>query len=177
MFSGNTDIYSQFYESEFTAVVNGNVYTFFCAEQFMMAYKALVFGDKASFAKIMHAKSPAECKRLGRQVAGFIEAVWNAIAEDVVATGNLYKFTQNDLLREKLMADRGYILVEASYWDKKWGTGMNFDATERHITTTGSVPGGNLLGKCIMRARNMIIAEETPADSELLDPWNLMSRV
>src|SRR5688572_12635093 len=37
------------------------------AEHYMMASKALVFGDKAAFARVLSAATPAEAKKIGRE--------------------------------------------------------------------------------------------------------------
>lgn len=172
-FSGTADVYSQFHDSEFKATISGRTYTFRWAEQFMMAYKAIIFADLITFNMIMKATSPQECKRLGRAVKNYDENIWSAVAEDIVVTGNIYKFTQNDRLRETLMADADAHLVEASHWDAKWGTGMNADNTIKHLEKYGVLPGKNLLGKSIMRARKIIIDESLPANTKMYDPLGL----
>lgn len=64
--------FSQWHPTRFT--VNGTNYS--SAEQYMMHQKALLFGDQAIADKIMKANSPSVQKKLGRQVAGFDQAVW-----------------------------------------------------------------------------------------------------
>ena len=53
--------FSQWYECEF--VIDGIAYR--CAEQFMMAEKARLFGDEENLQKIIEAKTPQTMKELG----------------------------------------------------------------------------------------------------------------
>ncbi|GAB3993981.1 hypothetical protein GCM10028807_30620 [Spirosoma daeguense] len=64
--------FSQWWPSAF---IVDNV-TYNTAEHWMMAQKALLFGDQETYNKIIVTKSPAEAKALGRQVANFDEALW-----------------------------------------------------------------------------------------------------
>ncbi|MBD3212176.1 MAG: DUF1768 domain-containing protein [Candidatus Lokiarchaeota archaeon] len=48
--------------------------TYDCAEQYMMAEKARIFGDEETRKEIMETKNdPHKCKHLGRKVKGFGE--------------------------------------------------------------------------------------------------------
>ena len=47
-----------------------------CAEQFMMAEKARMFGDQEMLAKIMKASHPKEMKAYGRAVTNFDKESW-----------------------------------------------------------------------------------------------------
>lgn len=59
----------------------------------MMYGKAILFGDAAIAQKILATSSPAEQKKLGRQVKNFDDAVWERERETIVQEGNYYKFT------------------------------------------------------------------------------------
>src|SRR5262245_7260013 len=48
------------------------------AEHFMMAGKALLFGDAGTAERIRQAPHPGAAKALGREVAGFDEERWTA---------------------------------------------------------------------------------------------------
>lgn len=91
------------------------------AEQYMMAEKARLFGDKETEKKIMATTSPKDAKALGREVKGFDKGTWQKVARDIVYRGNYAKFTQHADLRNKLMATEGTTLVEASPTDAIWG--------------------------------------------------------
>ena len=74
---------SQWYPCRFEE--DGVVYN--CAEQYMMAHKALIFGDRETLAQIMAAGDPKTCKALGRRVKPFDSAVWNREKYAVVVKG------------------------------------------------------------------------------------------
>ncbi len=144
---------SQWEESEFE--VDGIKYN--CAEQYMMASKAKLFGDEDTLAQIMAAEHPRDQKKLGRQVKGFNADRWNAIAREVVYEGNYAKFTQNSDLLEKLLATKGRTLVEASPYDCIWGIGMR--EGEPGIEDRNNWKGTNWLGEVLTGLREDLIEE------------------
>lgn len=75
--------------------------TYNCAEQYMMAQKAVLFKDDATLDKIMASDSPRIQKGLGRKVRGFNQSKWDAGARDIVYRGNWAKFTQNEDLQKR----------------------------------------------------------------------------
>ncbi|MCY0987772.1 NADAR family protein [Nannocystis sp. ILAH1] len=125
--------------------------TYGCAEQFMMAEKARLFGDEATRAKILATDSPRQHKALGREVAGFVQAVWDRECLEIVVRGNRAKFTQNPDLRAALLATGDKLLVEASPLDRLWGVGLRAD--DPRIHDPGQWRGKNLLGEALMRVR------------------------
>ena len=90
--------FSQWHQSYFT--VDGEVYSH--AEQYMMAEKARLFGDAATWELIHMNLDPKRQKALGRQVKNFDEATWKAAARDIVRKGNMAKFGQNPHLHSLL---------------------------------------------------------------------------
>ena len=142
--------FSQWYDVYFE--VDGVQYH--TTEQYMMASKAKLFDDDETFNEIMNAKSPFECKKLGRKVKGFEASVWDENKLDIVVEGNKAKFGQNPNLEEFLLATGDAILVEASPFDKIWGIGM-----DRETALNGSVEywdGENLLGCALMEVRDWL---------------------
>lgn len=101
--------------------MNGLVYA--SAEHFMMAGKALLFGDAETAGRIREAPHPGAAKALGRQVRGFSEQLWAERRFDLVLTGNLAKFGQHPDLREFLLGTGDRVLVEASPRDRTWVSG------------------------------------------------------
>lgn len=104
-----------------------------CAEQFMMAEKARLFGDEETLEMIMDTDVPAVQKALGRQIDHFSPEVWEDDEDtpngkpycwNVVWQGNLAKFQQNDYLWDLLLETDGTSLVEASPEDNIWGIGL-----------------------------------------------------
>jgi ribA/ribD-fused uncharacterized protein len=140
-------VFGQWTTSPFT--VDGVAYT--CAEQFMMAEKARLFGDEATRAKILATDSPREHKALGRQVADFVAEIWDAECLGIVVAGNLAKFSQNPEMKAALLATGDKLLVEASPLDRIWGVGLRADDPRIHDQARWR--GKNLLGEALMRVR------------------------
>ena len=66
---------SNWYPSDFT--VNG--INFSSMEQYMMYQKALRFGDTKIADKILATDDVAKIKKLGREVQGYDDSVWNGV--------------------------------------------------------------------------------------------------
>lgn len=136
-------IYSQWYACSF------NIFNlhYNCAEQFMMAQKAIMFKDIETFSKIMATSNPAEQKALGRTVKNFDKDQWESRCKDIVIAGNLGKFGQNkDLLNQMIeTGDRKF--VEGSPVDKVWGIGLGLN--NPLIFDKKNWQGTNWLGECL----------------------------
>lgn len=145
--------FSQWWESPFT--VEGTEYK--TAEHWMMAKKATLFGDTDAEQRILACKTPAEAKKIGREVQGYDEALWLANRYEIVTMGNFHKFSQNEELKAFLMSTGDRILVEASPVDAIWGNGMAAD--DQNIYDPEKWRGLNLLGFALMEARDMIKEE------------------
>ncbi len=125
--------------------------TYCCMEQYMMAEKARLFGDKKIEEKILHCNVPGKIKALGRKVEGFEEDVWQACRYSIVLNGNYYKFSQNKRLWNFLNKTKDTILVEASPYDRIWGIGLAEDKKE--AVQPEHWKGINLLGFALMEVR------------------------
>jgi len=141
---------SQWWPTAFT--VDGLTYA--SAEHFMMAAKALMFGDGEAADRIRAAPDPGMAKALGRQVRGFDEQRWAERRFDLVVAGNLAKFGQHPDLRDFLLGTSGRVLVEASPRDRIWGTGLA--AGDEHSASPEYWPGLNLLGFALMEVRHQL---------------------
>lgn len=143
--------FSQWHPSPFTI---GDI-TYNCAEQYMMACKALLFEDLITYTKIMASDSPAEQKRLGREVRNFDTEKWNGVAKCVVKKGNIAKFIQNPELKKVLLETRGTTLVEASPVDKIWGVGL--EENDPRIQDRSQWQGTNWLGEVLTEVREEML--------------------
>lgn len=146
-------IYSQWYHSIFTV----DKVQYQCAEQYMMAEKARVFGDKESLQKILSVDDPRKQKQWGRFVKNYDDEVWSQLRFDVVVKGNYAKFSQNENLKKQLLATGDKVIVEASPYDKIWGIGLS-EHDERCLYEE-YWKGQNLLGKAIMKVRDILREE------------------
>jgi ribA/ribD-fused uncharacterized protein len=148
--------FSQWYRSDFT--VDGQKYN--CAEQYMMAMKAQLFGDLHAYSNIMKASTPRDQKRWGREVKYFVKGTWEAIARDIVFRGNLEKFSQNAALQDTLFQTRGTTLVEASPYDTIWGIGLAADDPKAQRRDYWR--GKNWLGEVLTAVREQLCGVEQP---------------
>ena len=145
--------FSQWYPCEFEC--EGIKYN--CAEQYMMAEKARVFGDEETRKKILEAQEPDIIKQLGREVRNFDAEKWDSVSYDVVVKGNMCKFAQNIALWTFLHETEDIVLVEASPYDTIWGIGMK--QAEAETADPRSWKGTNKLGFALMEVRATLLAE------------------
>lgn len=124
---------------------------YFHNEQYMMAKKALLFGDTRTYNKIMKESEPAACKALGKSAANFNQQLWDSCKEEIIYNANYAKFSQNPELKAALLATGDAIIAEASPYDKIWGIGLKANDPDSQNPTKWK--GQNLLGKALMRVR------------------------
>lgn len=140
--------FSQWYHSYFT--VDGVRYC--TAEQYMMAKKALFFGDELAFSEIMATESPSRQKEVGRRVRNFVVDDWNAVSRKIVFQGNMAKFGTNKDLREFMLNTGDMELVEASPTDCIWGIGLA--EHDPRCLDRSQWRGTNWLGEELMNVRS-----------------------
>lgn len=145
---------SQWFPCSF--VVDGQYYN--CAEQYMMAEKARIFGDEEIRQQILAEYSQMAMKKLGRKVKNYDDAVWKNVRFDVVVKGNLAKFSQNEKLRNFLISTDDKVLVEASPKDEVWGIGLDEHSSE--ASSPWKWKGTNLLGFALMEVRDKLRKQE-----------------
>lgn len=131
-------------------VVEGRKYV--STEQFMMAEKSRLFGDKDAEDAIMKTRDPQTAKICGRKVKGFNEKIWNEKARDIVYKGCYAKFQQNAGLKIALMETKGTTLVEASQTDQIWGIGL--EADDHKAEDRSQWRGTNWLGEVLNKVRD-----------------------
>ena len=140
--------FSQWWMSSFK--VDGIEYK--SAEHFMMAKKAELFEDFEIMNQIIKANSPADVKKLGREVKNYNDAIWLENRYEIVKTGNFYKFSQNPELQKFLSSTGEKVLVEASPVDAIWGIGLASD--HKNANNPKEWKGLNLLGFALMEVRD-----------------------
>ena len=131
-----------------------NIFVYQNNEVWMMAEKARLFNDPHALQKILSNPEPKNAKAWGRKVKNFNQQVWNDNCEEIVIEGLFYKFSQNPEMGEFLRSTKGKILVEANPYDNIWGIGIREYEAKR--MSPDEWPGKNLLGKCLMKVREMI---------------------
>lgn len=142
--------FSQWWLCDF--VVDGIEYK--SAEHWMMAEKARLFNDDEILTKIIDCRTPAEAKKLGRQVKDFDVEIWKENCFEIVVNGNFYKFSQNQQLKQFLLNTKERVIVEASPVDAIWGIGLAIDNPNTEIPEKWE--GTNLLGFALMEVRDRL---------------------
>lgn len=111
----------------------GECFTFSTSEHAFQAAKC------PTRAREFSGLTPGQAKRLGRQVD--MRDDWEDVKDDVMYEVVLAKFTQNEELKDKLLATGDEELVEGNTWgDRYWG----------QVNGVGK----NMLGKTLMRVRD-----------------------
>ena len=92
--------------------------------------------------------TPGQSKKLGRSAPGLDKKKWNKIKYDLMYELNWKKYTNNHILKQKLLLTDGYQLEERNSWnDLFWGTDEKGE-------------GENSLGKILMKIRDVMIGQE-----------------
>lgn len=141
---------SNWYLSEFTYADR----RFSSMEQYMMYKKAICFNDTKIAAAILKTEDVAKIKALGRQVSGYDDHVWNGIRQITIYEGLLAKFSQNEELKQQLLATGDAVLAECAVKDRIWGIGLSMTDVDRFDKTKWK--GQNLLGYALMMVRDKI---------------------
>ena len=141
---------SNWYPSRFT--VDGKEFS--SMEQYMMYRKAVLFRDTNIAEQIMATDDVSEIKQLGRLVSGYNDHVWSGVRQIVVYEGLKAKFSQNEELKEKLLATKDAVLAECAVRDRIWGIGLSMTDPDRN--DFGKWNGQNLLGYALMMVRERL---------------------
>ena len=152
---------SNWFKCHFTVEHNGKELHFFNSEQYFMWVKAITFGDEEVAEKILEkGKNPKTAKALGREVKNYDDKVWNEKRYQVMVDANLYKYSQNEELKELLLNKEleGKHYVEASKFDTIWGIGLTED--NPLVDDEKNWLGTNLLGKALDEVRERLLEEK-----------------
>ncbi len=144
-------VFSQWHSTAFE--VDG--LRFACAEQYMMAAKASLCGDRAIFEQIMASDDPALHKRLGSQIKSFDQDAWDAWRFHIVMTANSAKFGQNPGAARQLRNTAPAMLVEANPRDWNWGNGLQIDDPAN--ADPSQWRGTNYLGRILTLIRQGVV--------------------
>lgn len=148
-------MFSQWYQTgNFSAELFGKQLALNCAEQGMMAGKALFFNDEEAFDKIMRESNPSGQKALGKTVKNFDVETWNNVAKDIVFNVNLSKFTSDEKLRKYIISTGDKHLVEASPYDAIWG--VKLAVNDPRVNNPANWRGTNWLGEVLMEVRDCV---------------------
>lgn len=141
---------SNWYLSDFE--VNNIKYT--SMEQYMMYQKAILFNDNEIAQQILETTNVGKIKAFGRSVKNYDEIIWNGMRQVIVYDGLIEKFSQNNELKNQLLATDEDILAECAVQDKIWGIGLSMKDEKRFDMDKWQ--GQNLLGFSLMRVRDLL---------------------
>ena len=151
---------SNWYKCRFTVEHEGKTLEFFNSEQYFMWVKAKTFGDETIAMRILlEGENPKTAKTLGRMIKNYDDKVWNEKRYQVMVDANMYKYSQNEDLKELLLNKKldGKGFCEASPIDRIWGLGMSED--DPLIDDESNWRGTNLLGKALDEEREKLLKE------------------
>lgn len=147
-FRGANRFLSNFYETS----VEWEGLTYPSSEAAFQAAKTLDQEDRKRFQTM----APTVAKREGYKVK--LRENWEDIKIDVMYQIVLAKFSQNEFLKQKLIATGREWLEEGNTWgDRTWGTVDGI--------------GNNYLGKVLMAVRSVLMLQEAIENGEI-DPNN-----
>lgn len=161
-FYSKDDVFSNFYRFDF--LHNGIVFKW--SEQAVMYQKAMLFGAEDIAKRILLAKTPMNCKTLGRsKEIPFNQEVWEKYRESIYTEVLFSKFFATK--HEELLLSTGRTtIVEASPTDKIWGVALSID--DPLILDEKNWKGLNLLGKVLMVVRKKIAEVRVKQEED----WN-----
>jgi len=96
--------------------------TFKTAEAYYQSRKAVVAKDKDRYYKIANASTPAETKKIAREIK-LDSKQWNVLRIEYMRETLKLKFDQNKDLKAKILDPKleDKLFIEASPWDGFWG--------------------------------------------------------
>lgn len=121
-------------------------------EHAFMWEKANFFNDELTASNILRTTSPADAKKLGREVKNFNSDEWSKVSFDIMVNINIAKFEQHLDLQKILCRNDNF--VEASPYDVIWGIGLGLGDPD--INDESKWRGQNLLGKALMQVKKEI---------------------
>ena len=132
--------------------------TYRTSEQYYQSEKAVYFGDDEKAEQIRAESKPSSCKRLAHDIKNFRLDAWQQVARQVMLKAVLAKFRQNSPAKEKLLNTGTAVLVEATLFDRYWGSGLDIRDDDHKYWQCWR--GANILGNVLMEARDIISGEQ-----------------
>lgn len=135
----------------FEHIIDGKDVIVHSVEQAYAMEKAMHYGDKDSFVKIIKSDLPGKCATLSKKVIGnhVVHKAWLDKRLDVMKSILEEKFSVKEY-RAMLLNTGKALLIEASPKDVFWGSGLDVLETR---TKYNKIQGSNNLGRLLMELR------------------------
>lgn len=130
---------------------------FWCVEQYLQHRKALMFNDNYRADKLLNAIDKKTIMQYSKGITNYVDKVWNARRHINLYKANYAKFSQNNDLKELLLATEDVVLAKCGKTDKVWGTGLNYGDTR--LYNLSKWEGLNLQGFALMEVRDALKKE------------------
>lgn len=132
--------------SSFHSEFSENGLKFSSADQYFFYRKAKLF-DENNAAEILTTEDTDEMRKICRKFKNYDERRWNCLRILVMHQALILKFSQNDVLRKKLLDTEDSMIVNCDSDDRIWGIGIPADDGKRFIPD--KYMGYNYLGSCL----------------------------
>ncbi|KAL3110795.1 hypothetical protein niasHT_016750 [Heterodera trifolii] len=165
-FFGGAFAFSNFHTVEFTVEIGGRMEKFWNSEQYYCYQKATTFRMYRLAHKIKNdpTMAPVQMKHAcdkdinlwaieEENPIRFDQKIWNNLRKDFMLTAMRAKFSQNQHLKEMLLATDNDLIGEANR-NQNWGIGVALDEEDaiQHGLLYG-FRGKNMAGECLMQIR------------------------
>lgn len=137
--------------NDFVCDFDVNGVTFKTMTQYLGYSKAMLFKDKASADRILATNDCDTIRLLENGISGYNENIWVQNRETILYNGLKAKFSQDLILRGKLVATGMEQIGKTGLNDRVWG--INLAANDPKRQNKANWRGMNLLGKNLMRLR------------------------
>lgn len=125
-------------------------------EQYLAYRRATIAGNRDLANQVMGSRDPADAKRIMNILrSASTEPKWVDQRKDILFSGLMAKFSQNEYLMRYLLESGTRKLGEASL-DKTWGIGMSL--RDKLVLDSTKWVGENLLGVTLMEVRDELKA-------------------
>jgi ATP phosphoribosyltransferase len=136
---------SNFYPAKFKVSEGEDEEVWKSSEHYYHAHKFK--HNKEVYLEIKNAKTAKQAYKIAKRNLDKIRQDWEVVKEFFMQKAIFYKFSQNQNLKQKLLATGSRELIEYSIKDPYWGIGINDN-------------GKNRLGQLLMELREMLISSE-----------------
>jgi ribA/ribD-fused uncharacterized protein len=122
-------------------------------EQYFQHQKAIENGDVEIARKILEAKDPLSCYKLGHNITIQNTDDWEKKSIDIMYRGLLATFQQNLHLKAFLISTGTTVILEANPRDKFWSIGLSINDKDIFKPEAWPEEGKNWLGKLLSKVR------------------------